>query len=104
MANVESHEIPGHEEHHEHGHHGHHDEFIHIDHKKHEIKKERLTGKEIRQIADPPIGDNYDLYLETPGPGDDEKIRDAHEVHLRHLMSFYSVLRQINPGACHAAP
>jgi hypothetical protein len=23
-------------------------------------------------------------------------------VHLTHRMSFYSVLRQINPGACHA--
>ena len=77
--------------------------YIHIDHKKHEIKKERLTGKEIRQIAEPPIGDDYDLYLETPGPGDDEKIGNTQEVHLKHRMSFYSVPTQINPGAGHAA-
>jgi len=106
MAN-EKHDQHGHDEHGEHhGHeeHGHHehDEFIHIDHKKYEIEKRDLSGAEVRLIAKPPIGAEYDLYLETPGPGDDEKIADKQVVHLKHRMSFYSVLQQINPGAYRA--
>ncbi len=98
----------GHEEHGHHGeheHHGHHEDdefFIHIDHKKYEIEKDDLCGAEVRLLAKPPVGAEYDLYLETPGPGDDEKIADKQVVHLKHRMSFYSVLQQINPGAYRA--
>ncbi len=113
---TEKHDHQGHDEHkehHDHGHdeHGHHGEhehhgrdefFIHIDHKKYEVDEDELTGAEVRQLAKPPIGPEYDLYLETPGPGDDEKIADDQVVCLKHRMSFYSVLRQINPGAYRA--
>ncbi len=105
MASVEKHEHEGHhEQHEEHGHHHHeHEFFIHIDHVKYEVEEKRITGAEIRKLPKSPIGADYNLFLETPGPGDDEKIEDTQEVHLKHRMSFYSVLRQINPGAGHAA-
>ena len=77
-----------------------HDKFaIHIDHKKYEVPETYMTGAAIRLVAVPPIGIDYDLYLETPGHGDDEKIGDADRVQMKNGMSFYSVLQQINPGA-----
>ena len=91
-----------HEQHHDH--HKHHDIFIHIDHKKYDPEKHEMTGTELRLLAQPHIGPDYDLWLETPGPGDDDKIADSQEVHLKSGMSFYSVLRQINPGATYATP
>lgn len=78
--------------------------YIHIDHKKYHPKHHRLTGHQIRELAEPHITAEYDLWLETPGPGDDEKIRDHQEVHLKHRMSFYSVLRHIDPGAINGTP
>jgi hypothetical protein len=106
MANVKGLEHHGHEEHGEHHEeHGHHHEefFIHIDHVKYEVDERRIAGAEIRKLPKSPIGADYDLFLETDGPGDDEKIQDTQEAHLKHRMSFYSVPRQINPGAGHAA-
>jgi hypothetical protein len=98
---MSEHEKEGHDEHH-----GHQEcpEFIHIDHKKYHPKKHTMDGIQLRQLAEPHIGPEYDLWLETPGPGDDEKIEDRREVHLKVRMSFYSVLRQVNPGASNATP
>jgi Multiubiquitin len=86
-------------------HHGdeHHDVFIHIDHKKYDPEQHSMSGNQIRAFAKPPIGPEYDLWLETPGPGDDLKIGDNQEVHLKRGMSFYSVLRHIDPGASNGA-
>jgi hypothetical protein len=97
MTNEHEHEPHGGHEHHEHGEHD--GLFIHIDHKKYHPEHHHMKGEQIRQLAKPPITAEYDLWLETPGPGDDEKIGDQREVHLKHRMSFYSVLRHIDPGA-----
>jgi hypothetical protein len=105
MFESEKHEAGAHGEHghHDHDHHHHHhhehDIIIHIDHKKYETEKRCMTGAELRRLPTPPIGPEYDLWLETPGPGDDEKIQDTQEVHLKSGMSFYSVLGKVNPGA-----
>lgn len=88
----------GHGEHHRNGHHD-DDFYIHIDHKKYEVKRDVVTGAAVRHIAEPPVGPDYDLFLETPGPGDDEKVPDDRHIHLEYRMSFYSVPRHINPGA-----
>lgn len=90
-------------EQHDHGHHEHDRTVIHIDHKKYEVHEAYMTGASIRLVAVPPIGAEYDLYLETHGPGDDERIGDDDRVAMKNGMSFYSVLRQINPGASYAA-
>lgn len=89
-----------HGDHGDHGGDGHDDDFyIHIDHKKYDVKRDDVTGSAVRQMARPPIGPEYDLFLETPGPGDDEKVADDKHIHLVCRMSFYSVPRHINPGA-----
>lgn len=81
---------------------GHEKVIIHIDHKKYETDQQAMTGSQLRALANPPIAADYDLFLEVPGPGDDRKIADSEEVTLSNGMQFYSVLRQINPGACDA--
>jgi len=95
----EHHEHGGHEPHHEEHRHEHDEIIIHIDHKKYPVREHRMAGSQIRTVAKPPISADYDLFLETRGPGDDRKIGDTEEVHMRDGESFYSVLRQINPGA-----
>lgn len=72
---------------------------IHIDHKEYKVTEDALTGSQLRTTAKPPISGDYDLYLENPGPGDDKKIGDTQSVPLKNGMHFYSVPREINPGA-----
>ena len=61
-----------------------------------------MTLAELRVLAEPDITTDYDLFLEVPGAGDDVKLTDNGAVELKPGMRFYSVLRQINPGARHA--
>ena len=98
MSNESSHD--------QHGHH-HHDEhkeiFIHIDHKKYPTHLRVMTGAQVRALAVPPISAEYDLFIETKGPGDDRKLSDTDKEKIDDCDSFYSVLRQINPGVSHEA-
>jgi Multiubiquitin len=71
---------------------------IHIDHKQYKTTKTHLTGTELRALAEPQISGDYDLWMDVPGPSDDQKIEDGQTVELRNGMHFYSVPRQINPG------
>ncbi|MDB5340072.1 MAG: hypothetical protein JWN70_5691 [Planctomycetaceae bacterium] len=72
---------------------------IHIDHKQYKPEKASMTGTEIRLLAEPHIDQGYNLWLEVPGQGDDELVDDTRVVVLHNGMHFYSVLKQINPGA-----
>lgn len=74
------------------------DVVIHIDHKQYKVSEEVMNGSQLRATASPPISGEYDLWLDAPGP-DDEKVGDQQSVTLRNGMHFYSVLREINPGA-----
>jgi hypothetical protein len=58
-----------------------------------------MTGSEIRALHQPPIGQDRDLFLKVPGPGDDRKIGDSESVQLKEGMHFFSVVSQINPGS-----
>jgi hypothetical protein len=72
---------------------------IRIDHKPYEAPKPVMTGTELRALANPPIGPDYDLWLENPGPEDDIKVGDAQPIHLKDGMHFYIAPKTINPGA-----
>lgn len=63
-----------------------------------------LTGRQIRQMADPHIGPERDLFEVVPG-GSDRKIADGQRVHIRDHMRFFSAPAVINPGSVtgHAA-
>ena len=75
---------------------------IQIDHRPYKATKPAMTLAELRELADPDVSADYDLFREVPGAGDDVKLTDTGAVELKPGMHFYSVLRQINPGACHA--
>jgi hypothetical protein len=74
---------------------------IRIDHKVYTAPKPAMTGIELRQLAQPNIGADYDLWLENPGPDDDIKVGDDQAIDLKSGMHFYSSPATINPGACH---
>lgn len=70
---------------------------IHIDRQQFKVEQESLTGEELRKLPSPPIGPDYDLFLEVPG-GEDKLIGDQEQVELENGMHFFSVQRNINPG------
>jgi hypothetical protein len=75
-----------------------HEIVIHIDRKTYKVEQESLTGAELRQVADPPIGNDYALYLEVPG-GEDKLIEDAEPVELKDGLHFFSSQKHITPGS-----
>lgn len=77
------------------------DDFIpiQIDHKPYKAPKSPMTAEELRELADPDVGDDRDLFLTVPGPADDDLIADGASVELRPGMHFYTAPRSINPGA-----
>jgi hypothetical protein len=84
---------------HSHGHEFH----IKIDRDPFTVTEERLTGADLRQLASPPVGDDRDLYLVVPGPGDDQLVGDSDRIDIEDGMHFITAPRTINPGG-HARP
>ena len=74
-----------------------HEITVHIDRKPFKVEAEELTGTQLRALPTPPIGADYDLYLEVPG-GEDELIADGQEVKLKEGVHFFSTQRHITPG------
>lgn len=56
-----------------------------------------LTGRQIRELANPPIGADRDLFEIVPG-GSDRKIEDGAAAAIRDHLRFFSAPRNINPG------
>ena len=56
-----------------------------------------LTGRQIRELATPPIAADRDLFEIVPG-GSDRKIGDGDTVEIRDHVRFFSAPRNINPG------
>lgn len=71
---------------------------IHIDKKLREAQKTPMTGAELRDLAEPKIGPERDLYLEVSGRGQDRLIRNDEPVDLENGMHFYSAPSTVNPG------
>ena len=57
-----------------------------------------LTGRQIRELATPPIGADRDLFEIVPG-GSDRKIGDEDTVVIRDHLRFFSAPTNINPGS-----
>jgi hypothetical protein len=70
---------------------------ISIDRRPYHAPLPRMTGAELRQLAEPHIGPDRDLYLDVPGSGG-RLIADSETVDLRPGMHFFSVPRSINEG------
>lgn len=68
-----------------------------IDGKKYQAPARVMNGAQLRQLAEPDIGPEYDLWQEIPG-GEDNLVDDKERIKLRDGMGFYSSSREINPG------
>lgn len=70
---------------------------IKIDRTEYKVSQEILTGAELRQLPNPDIGPDRDLFEVVPG-GSDIKIEAAAQVKMRHGLRFFTAPAQINPG------
>jgi hypothetical protein len=70
---------------------------IFIDGTKYQAHAHQLTGAQIRALAQPPIGEDRDLWLDIVDELD-ELINDDQVVELVDKMRFFTVPRVINPG------
>jgi hypothetical protein len=68
-----------------------------IDGKQYRAPTRKMTGAQLRRVAEPNIGPDYDLWQEVPG-GEDNLVDDKERITLRDGMGFYSSSRDINPG------
>ena len=81
---------------------------IRIDRKEYRVPPEllhrgKLTGEQIRRLADPNIGPDRDLFEVVPG-GSDRKIGGGDRVLIRNHMRFFSAPAVINPGSERGRP
>lgn len=75
---------------------------IFIDGTKYQAHAHELTGTQIRALAQPPVGEDRDLWLDIIDELD-ELINDDQVVELVDKMRFFTVPRVINPGQHPAA-
>ena len=81
-----------------HGHHGHgKGRKVFIDKKRYRAPKDKMTGTELRALAEPPIGADRDLWLDVVDALDD-LVQDDVEVDLDRCDRFFTVPRLITPG------
>lgn len=75
-----------------------HDSFqIKIDRAHYTVDAMTMTGAQLRQLPQPPIGSDRDLFEVVPG-GSDIKILDEMTVQMRNGLRFFTAPAQINPG------
>jgi len=74
-----------------------HEFNIRIDREHFKVSAETLTGAQLRQLPNPAIGDDRDLFQVVPG-GSDTKIEREDGVEMRDGLRFFTAPAQINPG------
>lgn len=78
---------------------------IFIDDVKYDAPSHIMLGSAIRLLPNPPVGPELDLWLEVPGPRDDELIRPEMEYEVKSGSKFYTAPSTINPGSSlHGTP
>jgi hypothetical protein len=70
---------------------------IQIDRQHIKVTAEMLTGAQLRQLPNPPIAQDRDLFEVVPG-GSDLKIANDQSVKMRDGLRFFSAPSHINPG------
>ena len=70
---------------------------IQIDRVHYEVDVTQMSGGQLRQLPQPPIGPDRDLFEVVPGHPD-RKIGDSEEVELRNGTRFFTAPAHINPG------
>jgi hypothetical protein len=73
---------------------------IHIDRSPYEVNEREITGTQLREIPNPPIAEDFDLWEEERGDVEDKLVEPSAVVRLREDQHFYSAPKTINPGRC----
>lgn len=73
---------------------------IHIDRQPYTVHERDMTGADLRNVPTPPIGENFDLWLEEHGDTEDKAVTPVETVRVKEDMHFYSSPSNISPGAC----
>ena len=71
---------------------------IQIDRVHYEVEQVEMTGEQLRQVPNPPIGPDRDLFEVVPGHSD-RKIADQERVALSNGTRFFTAPAHINPGS-----
>ena len=71
---------------------------IHIDKHAFKVDHDHLTGAQLRALPNPPVGDDFDLYLEVHGKGDDLLVGGADSIEIKDGMHFFTAPATIAPG------
>lgn len=71
---------------------------IFIDTVKYEVIPGPIAGEALRELPDPDVPADRDLWLETPGPADDVLIKPGETYEVKAGMHFYTAPATINPG------
>jgi hypothetical protein len=70
---------------------------IQIDREHITVHQPTLTGSQLRQLPNPPIGPDRDLFEVVPGHPD-RKIANDEPVEMHDGLRFFTAPAQINPG------
>jgi len=71
---------------------------IQIDRELFKVTQSKLTAAQLRELPDPNVPPERDLYEVRPGE-DDLQIQDGDVVVMRNGLRFFTAPGQINPGA-----
>lgn len=71
---------------------------ITIDQQPFAIPTKEITAEELRELPEPDIGPDRDLYLEGKGEHDDDLVEAGETVKLKKGLSFFTAPASITPG------
>lgn len=71
---------------------------IFIDEVKYNAPSNEMTGEALRSLSSPVVPPERDLWLEVPGPKDDELIRIGEVYPIKPGSRYYTAPSTINPG------
>jgi hypothetical protein len=71
---------------------------IRIDKETFHVDATSMTGQELRELPNPPVGDDRDLFLVVPGPADDILVGNDQSIELKDGMHFFTAPSTITPG------
>jgi hypothetical protein len=71
---------------------------IYIDRNAFSVSRRAATGRELRELAIPPIGSDYELFQVSPGSEPDLLVNDQEVVELTPQAHFFTAPRMIMAG------
>ena len=72
---------------------------VYMDRVHYDAPSHHMTGQALRDLPNPPVPADRDLWLEVEGPSDDELIRPERQYEVKTWAHYYTAPKTINPGA-----